>query len=110
MARASALSCAISSTVFESEYLAPADCRFTQRGNRLYLHIFSWPMRHVHVPGLAGRVAYAQLLNDGSEIRMQEQAKDAERLQIHANVLTLEMPIQPPDVLVPVVELFLKES
>jgi alpha-L-fucosidase len=94
----------------QSEYLAPADCRFTQRGNRLYLHIFSWPMRHIHVPGLAGRVAYAQLLNDGSEIRMQEQAKDGERLQKNADVLTLEMPIQRPDVLVPVIELFLQES
>jgi alpha-L-fucosidase len=67
-------------------------------------------MRHIHVPELAGRVAYAQLLNDGSEIRMQEQAKDGERLQKNADVLTLEMPIQRPDVLVPVIELFLQES
>ena len=37
---------------------------------RLYLHLFSWPFRHVHLDGLADRVEYAQLLNDGSEIKM----------------------------------------
>ncbi len=34
-----------------SEFAPPADCRFTQNGNRLYLHLFSWPFRHVHVEG-----------------------------------------------------------
>ena len=43
----------------------PADARYTQRGDRLYLHLFAWPFEHVHLPGLAGKVAYAQLLNDG---------------------------------------------
>jgi hypothetical protein len=37
-------------------------------------------------------------------------APDGERLQKNADVLTLEMPIQHPDVPVPVVELFLKDS
>ncbi len=48
----------------QSEFAAPPDCRFTQRGDRLYLHIFSWPLKSIHLPELAGRVAYAQLLND----------------------------------------------
>ncbi len=81
-----------------SDLTPPPDCRFTQRGNRLYLHLFAWPFQHVHLNGLAGKVAYAQLLNDASEIRMQE--KDG--------TLTLTLPIQQPDVVVPVVELFLK--
>ena len=33
----------------EAEFTAPVDCRFTQRGDRLYLHVFNWPMRHVHL-------------------------------------------------------------
>ena len=52
-----------------AEYAAPPDCRYTQKGNRLYLHLFAWPMGHVHLPGLAGKVKYAQLLNDASEIK-----------------------------------------
>jgi alpha-L-fucosidase len=82
-----------------SDFTPPPDCRFTQRGRRLCLHLFAWPFRHVHLEGLAGKVEYAQLLNDASEIRMQE--RDGS--------LTLTLPIQKPDVVVPVVELFLSE-
>ena len=82
-----------------SDWSAPADCRFTQRGNRLYVHIFAWPMQALHLPGLAGRVEYAQLLHDGSEIHLQSNG--------HDDSLTLTLPVQRLDVLVPVLELFL---
>ena len=36
--------------------MAPDGCRFTQRGNRLYLHIYNWPNRYLHLDGLAGKV------------------------------------------------------
>lgn len=51
-----------------SPFTPPADCRYTQRGDRLYVHLFAWPLRHLHLPGLDGRVRYAQLLNDASEV------------------------------------------
>ena len=54
-----------------SPFTAPPDCRYTQRGDRLYVHLFAWPFEHLHLPGLAGRVEYAQLLNDASEIRVE---------------------------------------
>jgi len=91
----------------QSEFSAPADCRFTQRDKRLYLHIFAWPMKHLHLPGFAGKVAYAQLLNDGSEIRFQQGLKDVAGIEENMDTITLELPIQHPDVLVPVIELFL---
>ncbi|MGO8070628.1 alpha-L-fucosidase, partial [Rhizobium leguminosarum] len=28
-----------------SRYTVPAGCRYTQRGNRLYLHVYNWPYR-----------------------------------------------------------------
>ena len=96
-----------------SAFTPPPDCRYTQRGNRLYLHLFSWPLRHVHLAGLAGRVEYAQLLSDGSEIR--ELTLDpTEPGHLHLRglpegTLTLELPVQRPDVTVPVIELFLTE-
>lgn len=95
-----------------SAFEAPVDCRFTQRGDRLYLHVFSWPMRHIHLKDFAGKVAYAQLLNDASEVRMTEIDPAAKawntRMPGAAGELILELPIQRPDVLVPVIELFLK--
>jgi len=84
----------------QSELPTPKDCRLTQKGDRLYVHVFAWPFKHLHMEGMAGKVKYAQLLNDASEIRMRE-SQDT-------GVLTLNLPIQKPDVTVPVVELFLK--
>jgi alpha-L-fucosidase len=95
-----------------SRFTAPADTRYTQRGDRLYLHVFSWPFKHVHLPGLAGRVKYAQFLHDASEIHFREVSED----EVHHNTslkgipegtVTLELPIQRPDQAVPVVEIFL---
>ncbi len=95
----------------QSEFKAPEDCRFTQRGNRLYLHLFAWPFRHAHLDGLADRVEYAQLLNDGSEVRFHAPpviAGNTTPQGTGGNTLTLTLPVQKPDVIVPVVELFLK--
>jgi len=97
-----------------SDYAPPPDCRYTQNGQRLYLHLLAWPFRHVHLPGLAGRVAYAQLLNDASEIKVlavdpHQQAQNTTMGGQGADVLTLELPVQRPPVAVPVIELFLKE-
>lgn len=89
----------------QSEFSAPPDCRFTQNGKRLYLHVFNWPFRHIHIDGLAGKVEYAQLLHDASEIKVARSDWDVET---SANTLTLELPVRKPDVVVPVIELFLE--
>ncbi|NOY82045.1 MAG: alpha-L-fucosidase [Kiritimatiellaeota bacterium] len=87
----------------QSEFQAPRDCRFTQNGKRLYLHVFAWPFRHLHIDGLAGKVEYAQLLNDASEIRMTTPREG----EANRETLTLELPVRKPDTVVPVIELFL---
>jgi alpha-L-fucosidase len=93
-----------------SAHAAPDGCRYTQRGNRLYLHIYSWPNRHLHLDGLAGRVRYAQLLNDASEVRWLGADADPHFVPpVGPGTLTLELPVKKPDVVVPVVELFLRE-
>lgn len=98
-----------------STFEAPPGTVYTQRGDRLYLHLFSWPMRHVHLAGLAGKVRYAQLLNDASEVGFTEVSAD----QVAQNTtpggqppgtVTLTLPIRPPSVAVPVVEIWLQES
>lgn len=89
----------------QSEFTAPSGCRFTQNGDRLYLHIFNWPFQHIYLSGLRDKVKYAQLLNDASEVRFTQPrlAMDDE-----TEALVLELPVHKPDVVVPVVELFLK--
>jgi alpha-L-fucosidase len=96
-----------------SDLTPPPDCRFTQNGKRLYLHLFAWPFRHVHLDGLSEQVEYAQLLNDASEIKLirvdpHQQAQNTTMGGGKSDSLTLELPIQKPNVAVPVIELFLK--
>jgi alpha-L-fucosidase len=81
-------------------YETPRDTRLTWNPvkRRLYVHCFAWPYAHLHCPGLAGKVKYAQLLNDGSEIGMTAGP---------GGLLTLALPLTRPDVTVPVIELFL---
>jgi len=92
---------------------APPDTRFTQRGDRLYLHLFAWPFQHVHLAGLGGRVRFAQFLHDGSQVHAEvtdpgQQAQNTTMGGLGSDVLTLTLPVRRPDVAVPVVELFLE--
>ena len=95
-----------------SKFKVPRDCRYTQNGKRLYLHVFSWPFKHVYCDGLAGKVEYAQLLHDASEVQITHGIDNHERLglprQKAQNTLAVELPVTRPNVTVPVVEMFLK--
>lgn len=93
-----------------SDFEAPEGCRFTQRGNRLYVHMLTWPRRYLRLEGLGRIFEYAQLLSDASELRrakvfhmMLEQDRWGE------DTLVLDLPILEPG-RIPVIELFLKES
>ena len=92
----------------------PQDCRFTYNADkkRLYCHIFSWPYKHLHLDGLAGKVEYAQLLHDGSEVPMRGleewQAKHAQSSGIRSDTLSVTLPQKRPNVAIPVIEFFLR--
>ena len=96
----------------QSEFTAPTDVRYTQSadGKRLYVHIFAWPFLHLHLPGLANRVEYAQLLHDASEIplKLRDWTSEEAKKSNAADTLTLELPVVKPNVVVSVIELFLK--
>jgi alpha-L-fucosidase len=98
-----------------SLHTPPVDCRYTAKDHRLYLHVFSWPFRHLHLSGLAGKVEFARFLHDGSEIPMTQvdsaqQANTVRMGGLPPGTLTLELPVRQPDVLVPVVELLLRPA
>ena len=99
-------------TMAEPEFTAPPDCRLTQSedGKRLYVHLFAYPFLHLHMPGLGGKVDYAQFLHDGSELLFTEGGVNhfSEGAAKADDLLVIELPAVKPPMLVPVIELFLK--
>jgi alpha-L-fucosidase len=89
----------------------PPGVVLTQRGDRLYLHLFAWPFGHVHLRGVGDRVWHAQLLHDGSELRSTRIDPDQKAWNTTPGgqppgTLTLHLPPARPAVAVPGVELF----
>jgi alpha-L-fucosidase len=93
------------------EFKAPPNSLLTYKpqAKRLYLHLLDWPMGEVVLDGYAGKVAYAQLLHDASEVKMSER-KATTWIDEPGKTgdLVLRLPILKPDVEIPVVELMLK--
>ena len=96
-----------------ADFAPPANCVYTKRDNRLYVHLLAWPLHHLHLPGLAGKVRFAQLLNDGAEVAVERHAGDGtspiDPPGQAPDTVTIRLPVVRPDVLVPVVELFLDD-
>ena len=86
------------------------NCRYTYnpKTNRLYVHVLSWPFRDLHLPGLAGKIRYAQLLHDGSEVRVTEKAESCGMKATPDGFATVQLPVVQPDILIPVIEIILK--
>jgi len=97
------------------EFPAPQNCLLTYNPatERLYVHVLEWPVATLRLGGFAGRVVYAQLLNDASELVFSEKSGEigflpGRRAEESKNTLTLRLPVAKPSVEVPVIELFLK--
>ena len=99
-------------TMAEPEFKAPNGCRLTQSedGSRLYIHLFDYPYKFLELDGFAGKVDYAQFLHDGSELLYTEGKVDhfSESTSENAGLLVITLPEVKPNVVVPVIELFLK--
>ncbi len=97
------------------EWQASTDGRLTwnPESRRLYLHLLAWPYKHAYIRGLdPEQVAYAQLLNDASEVSLKgiepwQQAGEGDVIE-NGKLTAIALPQTEPNVTVPVVELFLK--
>lgn len=94
---------------------APQGTVLTRRGDRVYVHLTTWPMQHLHLHGLSGRVRFARFLHDGSEVALSTIDPDQQALNmtpagLGPDVLTVTLPIRRPDVLLPVIELRLETT
>ncbi|MGI6742560.1 MAG: alpha-L-fucosidase [Eubacteriales bacterium] len=99
-------------TMAEPEFVAPNGVKYTQSvdGKRLYVHLFDYPFQFLELPNLAGKVDYAQFLNDCSELLYTEGKVEhfSEGASDEDGLLVLRLPIVKPPMVVPVIELFLK--
>lgn len=93
-------------TMAEPEFTTPNGCRLTQSedGNRLYIHLLEYPYQTLYMPCLDGKVKFSRFLHDGSEVRYNP--KNGFACTPMDNIFLL--PTIKPDVLVPVIEVFLK--
>jgi alpha-L-fucosidase len=96
----------------QSEFTPPADSRYTQNGKHLFLHLIKYPFRHVYLPGLKSKVAYARFLHDASEIKIITAPDNMAHPDLNVpggeDHLRLEIPTKQPNVEIPVIELILK--
>ncbi|MBB4294193.1 alpha-L-fucosidase [Rhizobium leguminosarum] len=96
----------------QSDFTAPPDCRLTQNGDRLYIHLFNWPYKHLHFDALAGKIEYAQFLHDASEVTWLRPSANTlwanTQFPVGEDELTFILPVRRPKVVVPVIEVKLK--
>ncbi len=104
-------------TMAEEQFKAPNGCRLTQSedGKRLYLHLLDYSFSNVDVANLSDRIEHAQFLHDGSEILYKCDPKYradawASRATVFENTVSFKLPVIKPSVLVPVIEILLKDQ
>ncbi|MCL5269812.1 MAG: alpha-L-fucosidase [bacterium] len=91
----------------------PEHCRATWNPatGRLYLHLFDWPLGTLYCDGLGGRIEYAQILSDASEVGVRTGPGGhwlSREQGITDETAILSLPVLKPADTVPVIEIFLK--
>ncbi len=93
-------------------FAVPQNCFLTYnpQTKRLYVHVLEWPFKSLHLPGFKGKFKYAQLLNDASEIKFRTATQQGSHTTETSgdNDVILTLPVERPNVDVPVIELFLE--
>ena len=94
------------------EFKAPSNCLLTYnpQTRRLYIHVLSWPLGNLFLEGYAGKIKYAQLLHDASEVRFGQPDRPFQTKldKIAAETVILRLPMKKPEPVVPVIEVSLK--
>jgi alpha-L-fucosidase len=76
---------------------------------KLYVHLLNYPLGTLRLPGYSDKIKYAQFLHDNSEIKFSMGRSDEFSKQNAASKdLVLALPVQKPNVVIPVIELDLK--
>jgi alpha-L-fucosidase len=94
------------------EFKAPDNCvlTFNPVTNRIYIHCLNWPMGVLHLKGFKGKVKYAQMLHDGSEIQFSNSEGYWNPETKAEDVISLSLPVLKPNVEIPVIEIILNQN
>ena len=100
-------------TMAEPWVKVPQGCFATQSTDekRLYIHLVNYPFAYLELKGMAGKIDYIQFLHDGSELLYTENKFEhtaASNRGDDAGSVFVKLPHTKPNVVVPVVEIFLK--
>ena len=98
-------------TAAPDDIKAPDNCLLTYnpKTNRLYVHVLNWPFKTIYLPNLAGKVKYAQILKDASELKMgTKKGAWMDDVKKNDKGITLNIPVRKPNTEIPVIELFLE--
>lgn len=83
---------------------------YNPKTNRLYIHLLTYPMERLPV-SFGDRIYYAQFLHDASEIKLERMPEwQKENCPVGSDDAFLALPNPRPDVMIPVIEIVLKES
>ena len=103
-------------TMAEPEFKAPEGTLLTQSqdGKRLYVHILEYPYKTLAMENLSGKIEYCQFLHDASEVLYNENKPNfleeaGTSDDIGDSEVRFVIPETEPDILIPVLEIFLKD-
>jgi alpha-L-fucosidase len=76
--------------------------------HRLYIHLLDYPMKNFLLPDYKDKIEYAQFLHDASELKISKPYGHWMRQETGKDDVNLLLPVNKPNVEIPVIELFLK--
>ena len=76
--------------------------------NRLYIHLLDYPLQNFLLEGYKDKIKYAQFLHDASEIKISQPHGYWIKQETNPNDVNLSLPVNKPNVEIPVIEIFLK--
>jgi alpha-L-fucosidase len=93
------------------EFEAPDNTLLTYNPdkNRLYIHLLDYPLKNFLLEDYKDKIKYAQFLHDASELQMSEPYGHWIEQETGENDVNLILPVNKPNVEIPVIEIFLKE-
>ncbi|MBS3777045.1 MAG: alpha-L-fucosidase [Bacteroidales bacterium] len=93
------------------EFEAPDNTLLTYNPdkNRLYIHLLDYPLKNFLLEDYKDKIKYAQFLHDASELQMSEPYGHWIQQETGENDVNLILPVNKPNVEIPVIEVFLKE-
>ena len=82
---------------------------YNPKENKLYIHLLDYPLKNFLLKGYGDKVKYAQFLHDASEIKIGKPHGYWIQKKTDENDINLLLPINKPNVEIPVIEIFLKD-